>query len=166
MACACISIYLPEKLRYSFSPILKRYQEIVIEDTCWFSIELEWHKKPTYTDYEKEQLTKVFGCFPKQDINIFGETDRIFVAVYELIKYFGGLLIVNLGDTRKLKNSYPGVKIGIYKKKYSNQSRHKPDYWLVDDIFIRSYFNKEGESNYEKFQLEPVIAESRKGNID
>lgn len=116
MACACINIYRTEKLDDRFRPILKRYQEVVIEDTCWFSIELEWHMKPTYTDYEEEQLTKVFGYFPKRDINIFGETDRIFVAAYELIKYFGGLLRVNIGDTRKVINSYPGVKIGIHKK--------------------------------------------------
>ena len=64
----------------SYRGIFRRYQKYVIEDTCWFSIELEYHMKPTYTEYEKKQLTKVFGCIPGQEILIFGECDRIFVA--------------------------------------------------------------------------------------
>jgi hypothetical protein len=46
--------------------------------------------KPTYTDYERKQLTKVFGCFPKQEILIFGEDDRIFVEAYEIINISEG----------------------------------------------------------------------------
>ena len=80
MACACIIIYRAGLLDESVKEILRIYQEYVIEDTSWFSIEPEWHMRPTFTDYEKQQLTEVFGCFPVQDICIFGECDRIFVA--------------------------------------------------------------------------------------
>jgi hypothetical protein len=52
-------------------------KEDSLEDTCWFSIELEWHMRPDYTDHGKQQLTKMFGKFPEQEINIFGEVDRI-----------------------------------------------------------------------------------------
>ena len=92
MACACIGVYRKERLDESFREILRSYQKYIIEDTCWFSIELEYHMKTTYTDFEKQQLTKVFGCFPEQEILIFGECDRIFVAAYEIIRHFGGLL--------------------------------------------------------------------------
>lgn len=166
MACACISIYRPEKLDDSLRPILKQYQEFVIEKTSWFSINLEWHMTPTYTDYEKEQLTKVFGYFPKQEILIFGEDDRIFVAAYELIKHFGGLLSVNIGNRRKYINSLPGIKIEIHKKKYSNPLKHSPDYWLVDHLFIKEFFAKVSGDNFDKFQLEPIITEFTRDYID
>lgn len=66
---------------------LRQYQNKVIENTYWFSIELEWHMKSKYTDYGKQQLIEVFGQFPKQEILIFGEWDRIFVAAHEIIKH-------------------------------------------------------------------------------
>jgi hypothetical protein len=153
MDCACIGIFRKESLDESFSGMLERYQDYV-EDTCWFSIELSWHMKRTYTDNEKEQLTKVFGSFPEQEILIFGECDRIFVAAYEIVKHFGGLLSVSIGDDRKDINSYNGTKIEIHKKKWRNPLRHKPDYWLVDHVFIREYFAKVSGDNFEKFKLE------------
>ena len=134
--------------------MLERYQDYVIEDPCWFSIELSWHMKRTYTDYGKEQLTKVFGSFPEQEILILGECDRIFVAAYEIIKHFGGLLSVKIGEDRKDINSYQGIKIEVHKKKWQNPLRHKVDYWLVDHIFIREYFAKVSGDNFEKFKLE------------
>ncbi len=70
MACACIGIYRAEPLDESFMEILKCYQKYVIEDTCWFSIEFKWHMIHAYTDFESEQLTEVFGCFPGQEILI------------------------------------------------------------------------------------------------
>jgi hypothetical protein len=154
MDCACIGVYRAERLDESYREILRKYQKYVIEDTCWFSIELEYHMKPTYTDFEREQLTEVFGCFPEQEILIFGECDRIFVAAYEIVKHFGGLLNVDIGSARKYINSHMGVKIEIHKKKWRNPLRHEPDYWLVDHIFIREYFAKGIEQNYEKFKLD------------
>jgi hypothetical protein len=41
MACACIGVYRKERLDESYREILRQYQKYVIEDTCWFSIELE-----------------------------------------------------------------------------------------------------------------------------
>jgi hypothetical protein len=46
---------------------------------CWLSIQTEWYIRPTYTDFEKQQLTEVFGCFPEQEILIYGECDKILV---------------------------------------------------------------------------------------
>jgi hypothetical protein len=157
MDCACIIVYRAGLLDESIKDILRVYQEYVIEDTYWFSIEPEWHMRPTYTEYEKQQLTEVFGYFPVQDICIFGETDRIFVAAYEIIKRFGGLLSVNIGDNRKDINSHKGIKIEIHKKKWRNPLRHKPDYWLADHVFIREYFAKVSGDNFEKFKLELFI---------
>jgi hypothetical protein len=139
MTCACIRIYRNELLEEPIREILDRYQDFVIEDTCWFSIELEWHMKSTYTDYETQQITEVFHRFPEQEVLIFGECDRIFVAAYEIIKRFGGLLKVNIGASRKEINSHDGIKIEIHKKKWRNSLRHRPDYWLVDHIFIRGF---------------------------
>ena len=154
MHCACIIIYRSGFLDESVREILRIYQEYVIEDTCWFTIETEWHMRPTYTDYEKQQLTEVFGCFPVQDICIFGESDRIFVAAYEIIKRFGGLLNVDIGADRKDINSHNGIKIEIHKKKWKNPVKHEPDYWLVDHNFIREFFAKVSGENFEKFKLD------------
>jgi hypothetical protein len=137
--------------------MLRQYQKKVIEDTCWFSIELEWHMKTTYTDYEKQQLIEVFGHFPEQEILIFGECDRIFVAAYELIRHFGGMLYINLSVSKSKLDVYQGIKIPVYKKHHSNQSRHKPDKWLVDHLFIREYFKEGKTDNYEKFKLDPFL---------
>jgi hypothetical protein len=153
MACACIGIYRREPLDESYQQILNIYQEYVIEDTTWFSIEFEWHMKRDYTDYETQQLTDVFGRFQGQEILIFGECDRIFVVAYEIIKRFGGLLHVNIGANRKEINSHKGIKIEIHKKKWRNPLRHEPNYWLVDHIFIREFFAKVSEENFEKFKL-------------
>jgi hypothetical protein len=60
MDCACIGVYRKERLDESFREVLIRYQKYVIEDTCWFSIELEYRMKPEYTEYEQEQLICVF----------------------------------------------------------------------------------------------------------
>jgi hypothetical protein len=150
---ACIIVYRTERLD-DYRNIFDSYEKYVIEDTCWFSIEFDFHMRPTYTEYEKQQLTEVFGCFPVQDICIFGETDRIFVAAYEIIKRFGGLLSVNIGDDRKEIKTHKGIKIEIHKKKWRNTLRHKPNYWLVDHIFIREYFAKVSGDNFEKFKLE------------
>lgn len=154
MTCANINIYRKEPLEETIREILNRYQDFVIEDTCWFSIEFEWHMKSTYTDYETQQLTDVFGRFPGQEVLIFGECDRIFVAAYEIIKRFGGLLKVNIGANRKEINSHKGIKIEIHKKKWRNPLRHRPDYWLVDHIFIREFFAKVSGDNFEKFKLD------------
>jgi hypothetical protein len=154
MACGCIGIYRKERLDDSNREILRRYQKYVIEDTTWFSIEPEWHMIPKYTDYEREQLKEVFGCFPEQVIWIFGEGDRIYVAAYEIIKRFGGLMSINIGENRKDINSHKGIKIEIYKKQWRNPLRHNPDYWLVDHFFIREYFAKTSGDNFEKFRLE------------
>lgn len=154
MACACIGIYRRDPLDESYQQILNIYQEYVIEDTTWFSIEFEWHMKREYTDYETLQLTKVFGQFPGQEILIFGECDRIFVVAYEIIKRFGGLLHVNIGVNRKEINSHKGIKIEVHKKKWRNPLRHEPNYWLVDHIFIREFFAIVSGDNFEKFKLE------------
>lgn len=154
MACACVGVYRKKPLDDSYRQILWRYQQYVIKDTCWFSIEFEWHMKPTYTKYEIKQLTEVFGRFPEQEILIFGECDRIFVAAHEIIKHFGGLLNVNIEDNRVRVNSFPGRKIEIQKIKYKNPLKHKPDYWLVDHIFIREYFATGIENNFDRFKLD------------
>jgi hypothetical protein len=154
MTCACIGIYRLEPLDESYQQILNIYQEYVIEDTTWFSIEFEWHMKREYTDYETQQLTDVFGRFPGQEILIFGECDRIFVVAYEIIKRFGGLLHVNIGANRKEINSHKGIKIEIHKKKWRNPLRHEPNYWLVDHIFIREFFAIVSGDNFEKFKLD------------
>jgi hypothetical protein len=85
---------------------------------------------------------------------IFGECDRIFVAAYEIIVHFGGLLNVNLGGKREEINQHPGRKIGIYKIKHKNPLKHKPAYWLVDQFFIMDTFAKGNEYNFEKFKLD------------
>lgn len=157
MAGACIGILRLEPLDDSYRQILRTYQKYVIQDTCWFSIELEYHMKPKYTKYERQQLKKVFGQFPEQEILIFGECDRIFVAAFEIIKHFGGLLDVSLGDDREWINTFPGIKIEIHKKNYKDPLKHKPNYWLVDHIFIRTYFAKGCEHNFEKFKLDPFL---------
>lgn len=114
MSCACIGILRTERLDDSYRGMLRHFQKKVIEDTCWFSIELEWHMKSTYTDYEKEQLIGVFGQFPEQEILIFGECDRIFVAAHELIRHFGGMLYINLSTSKSKLDVYPGKKIPVY----------------------------------------------------
>ena len=157
MACACIGIFRKEPLDESYREMLDKYQDYVIEDTGWFTIEQSWHMKPEYTDYEKQQLTEVFGSFPRQEILIFGECERIFVAAYELIKRFGGLLNINIGDDRKHIHSHNGTKIEIHKKKWRNPLIHRPDYWLVDHIFIREFFAKVSGDNFEKFKLEVFL---------
>lgn len=164
MTCACIIIYRKEPLQETIREILDRYQDFVIEDTCWYSIELKWHMKPTYTEYEKDQLTKVFGRFPEQEILIFGECDRIFVAAYEIIKHYGRLLRINIGEDRNLINSHNGIKIEVHKKKWRNPLRHRPDYWLVDYIFIREFFAKVSGDNFEKFRLDIPILRDRSEN--
>jgi hypothetical protein len=151
---ACIGIYRKERLDECYREILRRYQKYVIEDTCWFSIELEWHMKVEYTEYEKEQLKEVFGSLPEQEILIFGECDRIFVAAYEIIVHFGGLLSVNLGGKREEINQHPGRKIEIHKIKHENPLKHKPAYWLVDQYFMLDTFAKGNERNFEKFKLD------------
>jgi hypothetical protein len=151
---ACIKVYRANRLDESYREILRNYQKYVIEDTRWFSIELESRLKFPYIDFEKEQLTKVFGCSPEQEILIFGECDRIFVAAYEIVKHFGGLLSVNIGSTRKHINSHKGIKIEIHKKKWRNPLIHRPNYWLVDHLFIRVFFAKIDGDNFEKFKLD------------
>jgi hypothetical protein len=157
MACACIGILRKERLDESFRNVLRRYQQHVIEDTCWFSIELEYHMKSEYTSHEIKQLTEVFGSFPEQEILIFGETDRIFVVAYELIKHFGGLLNVSLESNRLKVNLHDGIKVEIHQKKYKYPEKHDPDYWLVDQIFIKQYFSKGIEQNFERFKLAPFL---------
>jgi hypothetical protein len=157
MAGACIIIFRAERLDESTMDLLKIYQKYVIEDTCGFSIESDFHMRPTYTDYEKEQLSEVFDTSSVQDICIFGECDRIFVVAYEIIKRFGGLLKVNIGASRKEINSHDGIKIEIHKKKWRNPLRHRPDYWLVDHLFIREFFAKVSGDNFEKFKLDVFI---------
>jgi len=53
--------------------------------------------------------------------------------------------------------SYPGTKLEVHKKKYKDLSKHEPDYYLVDHIFIRKYFAKGIEHNFERFELEPFL---------
>ena len=157
MSCACIGIYRKIRLDESFRETLNMYQLLLKEDATWFSISLEWHMKPTFTDYERQQLTEVFGCFPQQEILIFGDCDRIFVAAYEITKHFGGLLRVNLvGEIDTIK-SFPGIKIAVHKKKHKNPLKYEPDYYLVDHIFIREYFAKGIEHNFKRFQLDPFL---------
>jgi hypothetical protein len=48
MTGACIGIFRKERLDESFREVLRKYQHHVIEDTPWFSIELEWHMQSTY----------------------------------------------------------------------------------------------------------------------
>ena len=155
MACACIGVYRKTRLDESYRAILRAYQMRLKEDTIWFSIELEWHIESTYTSYEILQLTAVFDGFPEQEILIFGECDRIFVAAYEIIKRFGGLLSVNIGDDIDEINSYPGRKIPVYKE--TNPKEDGPDYWLVDHIFIKDYFNRDSKYNFERFKLDPFL---------
>ena len=157
MDCACIGILRSDRIDDSCRKIFHEYEKAVIEDTCWFSIELEWHMEPSYTDFEKQQLIEVFGKFPEQEILIFGECDRIFVAAYEIIKHFGGMLYVNLGYSKSKINKYPGRKIPVYEKKYRNPSRHNPDKWLVDNLFIKEYFKNYATENTQKFYLAPFI---------
>ena len=157
MACACIGVYIKERIDDSFRAILWRYQQYVMEDTCWFSIEFEWHMKPTYTEYEVQQLSEVFDQFPEQVLWIFGECDRIFVAAYEIIVHFGGLLSVNLSGKTEEINQHPGRKIGIHKIKHKNPIKHKPDYWLVDQFFIMDTFAKGNEYNFERFKLDKFL---------
>jgi len=157
MSCACIGIYRKTRLDESYREILKMYQLLLKEDATWFSIELEWHMKHTYTEFERQQLTEVFRSFPQQEILIFGDCDRIFVAAYEIIKHFGGLLKVSLASNRRQMKSYPGIKIEVHKKKHKNPLKHETDYYLVDHIFIRNYFAKGKEHNFRRFQLEPFL---------
>jgi hypothetical protein len=157
MACACIGIYRKESLDESYRTILRQYQQFVIEDTCWFSIELEYHMKSKFTINETRQLTEIFGSIPEQEILIFGEEDRIFVAAYELINHFGGLLRINLGDPRERLSLYKGVKKEIHKIKHTSQSKFEPDYWLVDHEFIREYFAATSGGNFERFKLAPFL---------
>jgi hypothetical protein len=110
--------------------------------------------KDDYTDYERQQLSEVFGQFPEQVIWIFGECDRIFVASYEIIDHFGGLLSVNLGGKWEEINRHPGRKIAIDKIKHENPFKHKPAYWLVDQYFMLDTFAKGNERNFEKFKLD------------
>jgi hypothetical protein len=153
---ACLGIYRKERLDESFREVFRKYQKHIIEDTCWFSIELEYHLKPTYTKFETKKLTDVFGCFPEQVIWIFGESDRIFVASHEIIKHFGGLLGVPLAPDRDKINSCTGLTIPIQKKRYKYPGKHNVDYWLVDHIFIRNYF--EGlEDKFDRFKLAPFL---------
>ena len=157
MTCACIGILRAERLDDSYRWILKQYQKKVIEDICWFSVELEWHMKSTYTDYEKQQLIEVFGQFPEQEIFIFGECDRIFVAAHEIIRHFGGMLYINLAVSKLKMNLYPGKKIPVYIRHHNNTSRHKPDRWLVDHLFIREFLKDSKSDYYEKFKLDPFL---------
>ena len=157
MAGACIGVYRKERLDESYREILRLYQKFVKKDTCWFSIELEYHMTPTYTNYEKQQLTSVFGRFPEQVIWIFGEEDRIFVAAYEIIKHFGGLLSINIGDDRIRINSYDGIKIEVHEIKHRNPLRYRPSYWLVDHIFIKEFFATVSRDNFDRFKLGPFI---------
>ena len=157
MNCACISVLRKDKLDESYREILKLYQLLVKEDATWFSISLEWHMKPTYTEFERQQLTEVFGSFPQQEILIFGDCDRIFVAAHEIIKHFGGLLKVGLASNRRQMKSYPGIKIEVHKKKHKNPLKHEPDYYLVDHIFFRKYFVKGIEYNFKRFQLDSFL---------
>jgi hypothetical protein len=94
MDCACIGIYRKERLDEKYREILKMYQLLLEEGATWFSIELEWRMLPSYTRFELEQLKKIFGNSPEQEILIFGDCDRIFVAAHEIIKHLGGLLSV------------------------------------------------------------------------
>jgi len=155
MSCACIGIYRKTRLDESYREILKMYQLLLKKDATWFSIELEWHMKPTYTEFERQQLIKVFRSFPQQEILIFGDCDRIFVAAHEIIKHFGGLLRVNPGDDIDRINLYPGMKKAVYKNEYPDEE--EPDYYLVDHIFIRKYFVKGIEHNFKRFQLDPFL---------
>jgi hypothetical protein len=115
MDCTCIAIYRKERLDESFRDVFRRYQKHVVEDSPWFSIELEFRLKPTFTKFETKQLTAVFGCFPEQIINVFGEWDRIIVASHEIIKHTGGLLQVSPFE-RDVVDPLPSVKIPIQKK--------------------------------------------------
>jgi len=157
MSCSCIGILRAEQLDDSYRWILKQYQKKVIEDTCRFSIKLEWHMKSIYTDFEKQQLIEVFGQFPEQEILIFGECDRIFAAEHELIRHFGGMLYINLPVSKSKLDVYPGKKIPVYKDHHNKPSRHKPDRWLVDHLFIREFFKDSWSDYYEKFKLDPFI---------
>lgn len=112
--------------------------------------------KRTYTKFEKQQLTEVFGRFPEQEVLIFGACDRIFVAAYEIIKHLGGSLSITLEIDRDEINSYPGIIIAVQKKKYKYPLKHDPDYYLVDHIFIREYFLGM-ERNFERFKLAPFL---------
>jgi hypothetical protein len=156
MSCACIGIYRKKRLDESFREILRKYQKHIIEDTCWFSIELEYHMKHDFTVNERQQLTKVFGCIPEQEILIFGECDRIFIAAYEMVRYFGGLLSVPLASSVEEVNSYPGTKIPIQKTIDKDQDNDEVDYWLLDHVFMRSYF-KNIRENKDKFLLAPFL---------
>jgi hypothetical protein len=157
MDCANICVYRKECLDKVNSDILKMYQLHILKDATWFSIALDYHMKPTYTHHERKLINQVFGTFPKQTIEIFGDCDKIFVAAHEIIKHLGGLLRVNLGDDRERINSFPGTKIEVQKRKYKYPFKHEPDYYLVDHIFIKKYFAKGIENNFNKFQLEPFL---------
>lgn len=111
----------------------------------------------SYTKFELEQIKQIFDHAPGQEIQIFGDCNRIFVAAYEIIKHTGGLLRVNLGEARAIINSYPGIKTEIRKRESKYPLNHEPDYYLVDHIFIRKYFAKGNEQNFERFKLDPFL---------
>ena len=156
MSYACIGIYRKTRLDESYRAILRAFQMHLKEDTTWFSIEIEWHIKSTYTENERKQLTEAFGSFPEQEILIFGACDRIFVAAHEIVKHLGGLLRVSLSGDRDIINANPGIKIPVYKLEDEDSLENGPNYYLVDHIFIKQYF-KGIEHNFERFILAPFL---------
>ena len=130
--------------------ILKIYKKYVIEDIRLFLIAPEWHQIPTYWIWEATTYRR-FVKFPKQMIWIFGEWYRIFVVAYEILKCFGGLLNVNISDTRTRVNSFPGRKIAIHKIKHKTPLKYKPNYleaYLGKANYV--YFGDLNNSDYVK----------------
>jgi len=81
MSCACIAIYRKYRLDQSYREILKMYKVFVNEGASWFLIEPKWHVFTSYTRFELEQLKQIFGHSPEQEIQIFGDCDRITIKL-------------------------------------------------------------------------------------
>ena len=136
----CINIWLKKPLDSHTMLKLENFARDVDKYLASFSVRF---KKPAFNNlYIKYQSFRIFGSVPQQEIYCCGFADIIFMTAEQILRHFGGYLLVGIGESREKIDGIPGVSVEIYETPI--RKLIQKDHWkfLVDFKFIQSYFSK------------------------
>jgi len=164
MDCGCISVLMKDELHPTVVDVLMKYQTVFFEDSIWFSIRVKQYKEDTPYGRNAwvDQLTSVFGKFPEQEVEICGQSNHIFIAAHEIIRCFGGLLFIGLGDDPEYLNRLPGTFIRLVENGPENASfdEEKAEIHLLNHIAIKVWARNAVPEEYERYSIDSYFKDS------
>ena len=163
MDCGCISVLMKDKLHPAIITLLRRYQKYIGQDSIWFTIRVKPHLKDT--DFGRhaliDQLTEVFGKFPEHEVTICGQANHIFIAAHEIIRCFGGLMFISLGDDPRILRNLPGkvIQLVLDDPDHSTDpdSEDFVDRYLLDHVAIKAWATQLDPEEYDRYSLDRIL---------